>query len=171
MMTALTVWSTGLYIMWHKARHRLPLKNEPEVPRGWRAMAELSRTIERDLGSRGIDIATMEDWQVKREIRKQLRGGAISLDARLANSTYRTWPAFLTWVRKEKWWVLAWLCIIATSMLPFFLGGIHTCIVLWTVGGLFWAVVWLGNTGGSRAFMLAVAALVSITISTAVWGT
>ena len=92
MLVLLLIWSTGLCIMWDKAYHRLDLRGEPEVPRGWRAIIELSRTMERELDSAGIDFTILTDRQIKKDICERLRGGAVSLDPRLVEQHRKTGP-------------------------------------------------------------------------------
>ena len=103
MLVTLIVWSTGLYIMWYKSHCRLPLEDELETPRGWRAAFKLVHAMEQDLGPKGINLDKFTDSEAKRQIRKRLHGGAVLFEARLENPDYRTWPAFLSWARREKW--------------------------------------------------------------------
>ena len=88
--------------MWYKSYCRLPLQDEPEVPRGWRAVLELSHAMERDLLHEGIDLAQITDHKAKSEISSRLHGGAVSFNARLARPDYRFWPVFRSWARRDK---------------------------------------------------------------------
>ena len=172
MLLALFIWSTGLWVMWHSARHRLPLKNEPEVPRGWRAVLELSRAMERELLLAGIDVTTMTDRQAKREIRRRLRGGHVSFDARLTDPGYGLWSAFIAWVRREKWWIFFFFAMMAVSVaLDLSILMTWTFVIsvgCWTAGGAYFMVLWVGTTVGSRVFMLAIAGLIGFVIGASV---
>ncbi len=74
---ALILWTTGIYTMWRKARFQLPLAGYPQVPRGWAAVLELGRAIEQELCRNGIDTKALTDRQLRREIRKYLKGGSV----------------------------------------------------------------------------------------------
>ena len=169
MLLALFIWSTGLWVMWHSARHRLPLKNEPEVPRGWRAVLELSRAMERELLLEGIDVTTVTDRQAKREIRRRLRGGHVSFDARLTDPGYGLWSGVIAWIRREKWWIVFFCAMMAVWVALGLSNSMSVIFVAcFTVGCVYFIVLWVGTTVGSRVFMLAVAGLIGVVIGASV---
>lgn len=159
MLVILLIWSTGLCILWQKAHHRLDLKDEPEVPRGWRAVLEISRAMERELAPAGIDVTKMTDSQARKEIRERLRGGAVSLDPRLAKPELGNWPAIREWMRRDRWWIVAFALVWCSSLV--LLMSVCIRLVLWYVSGGILAIISLGTTTGSRVIMLVFLGLVS----------
>ncbi|MBE3044269.1 hypothetical protein IMZ48_17210 [Candidatus Bathyarchaeota archaeon] len=172
MLVALLVWSTGLWIMWYKAYCRLPLQDEPEVPRGWRAVQELSRAMEWELVPKGINLSQVTDRKAKREIRRRLRGGAVSLDALLARPDYRFWPAFRSWAWRDKWWLVAFCSFLTLFLTRLFVdqgpdspGSLYSLTPIFmtlTIAVVF--VVLIGTTDGSRVFILAFVCLAVVFI-------
>ncbi|KAK3389927.1 hypothetical protein B0H63DRAFT_446085 [Podospora didyma] len=73
----LILWTVGMFIMWQKAHFQLPLHGYPEVPRGWRAIKELSRSLEAEMASNKIDFDALTDRELTRQIRKHLNGGSV----------------------------------------------------------------------------------------------
>lgn len=163
LLIVLFIWTTGICMMWFKNRRHLPLQDESEVPRGWRAVQELSRAMERELLPKRIDVTKATDRETKRKIRKRLRGGTISLHGTLTKPDYRTWPAFWSWAWREKWWMVVLFSVVGASI------GVSYCIdnlllfmSLWTLVGLIPVVIWLGTTVQSRVFMFMVSLLVVV---------
>lgn len=165
MILALFIWSTGLYIMWYRNRRHLPLEDEPEVPRGLRALLELSQAMERQLTSEGIDLRKVTDREAKRETRKRLHGGAVSLNSRLAKPANRTWASFLSWLWREKWWIAFYFGVLALGVMATFVWGDFTSvIILCTLSGVIPVVLWLGTMIGSRVLMLVVVCFVLVVV-------
>jgi hypothetical protein len=169
MLIMLLTWSLGIFVIWFKAHRRLPLQGAPEVPRGWRALLELSSAITKELTAADIDITALTDRQLKREIRRRLRGGSVSPPLKLSQPQYRfrtalpRWAkkALPRWAKKEAWWVaaLSATAALATPITRDYMikdKRLSLPIFCWClVSELFLAMV-VGRTARSRFFMLAV---------------
>ncbi|KAK0707852.1 hypothetical protein B0H67DRAFT_647991 [Lasiosphaeris hirsuta] len=101
------VWTAGLYALYLAAHLQLPLVDTPEIPRGWRAVMLLGDTIRRELDAHGIDPDRVTDKQLKRMVRRQLRGGRVSMPHQLANPSRGFRQAWRQWLAREKWWLVS----------------------------------------------------------------
>ena len=165
MIISLILWTIGTTIMWFSGHRVLPLVDEPEVPCGWRAVAEMARAMDRELVPEGIDITAMTDKQVKQEVRKRLQGGAVSFEHHtLSRGPSGLWRGLWAFVKEEKGWVAMFVVCLAialamagvqdtdiatatTQALGFSFGSLAGCTVF---------VVWLGSTLGSRLLVFVV---------------
>lgn len=180
MLIALFLWSVGTAMMWYEGHRRLPLVSEPEIIHGWRAIVELARAMESELRAADMDITTMTDDAVKREVGKKLRGGAISYEEkRLSRGGGQgRWKVFLGWVRKEKWWIGGCAVCVGVGLglaRPWFGSRVEESlrslgIVFWSAAVLIVGVLWLGSTVGSRLLMLVVSVAVAAIICFSVRG-
>lgn len=170
---ALLIWSIYIRTIWQNAHSRLVPADEPGVPSGWRAVSELFRSMEAEFSRVGIDVTTMTDSRAKREIRERLNGGTVSFQQHQLPECSGL-SAFLAWLCKEKWWIIAFFtCAAATIVVLFkvlfrymWLGGIITTNVLlgWLVLSV-GLVVWIGTTTGSRLIMLLALGLLGIPVA------
>ncbi|KAI5925774.1 hypothetical protein F4810DRAFT_658176 [Camillea tinctor] len=173
-MTALLfIWTIGTYIMWLKARFQLPLEGQPEVPRRWKSILVLAEAINQELVENSIHIQSMTDRQIEREIYKKLKGGTLSFDIPLRRSGYSFRRGLWRWLKREKWWCVAWFCSsLSVLSVPL--------VVLWP----FWFVIpsvpyWfcfstlfaisVGTTKKSRFLLLAASNPVSWLFITPAW--
>lgn len=175
MVTALFAWSIYIRIVWHKANRRLQAIDKPAVPSGWRAVLELSRSMEAELSNEGIDVMSMTDSKAKREIRERLNGGAVSFKQyHLSRKDRALLSASLAWLRKEKWWVGSFVLCVAmipailcpvlatgTSVWPAVVAAIFLGWMALSVG----LVAWIGTTRGSRLVMLLGMGLVGVPVA------
>ncbi|KAI0181064.1 hypothetical protein GGR52DRAFT_522730 [Hypoxylon sp. FL1284] len=73
----LMIWTMGIYAMWRKAQVSLAVLGQPEVPRGWRSILIMAEQMNRELKAVRIDPHHLTDRQLKKEIKKLLRGGSV----------------------------------------------------------------------------------------------
>ena len=156
--------------MWYKSQGHLPLRYTPEVPRGLRALRELSEATEKELPLAKIELDEVTDGQARRQIRKRLGGGAVTLDVLLNSPEQRRFrDVFIEWVRREKWWLAALVLTISISMLAAFVadgeGATAVTILLWILDGGMVVVLCLGTTVGSRLLMMVVPGLVGVGVA------
>ncbi|KAI1632356.1 hypothetical protein F4809DRAFT_653374 [Biscogniauxia mediterranea] len=97
----------GTYIMWLEARFQLPLEGQPEVPRRWKSILALAEAINKELMESGVQIESMTDRLVRREIYKTLKRGAVSFGVPLTRSGYSFRRGLWEWLQREKWWCVA----------------------------------------------------------------
>lgn len=156
MMVAIFIWSTGITIMWAKAHSRLPLVDEPEVPQGWHGVVELSRSIESELLTAGLDVTAVTDSKAKREIRKRLRGGAVTFEGRrLSKPDYRFRTELMKWLKGAAWWLGAFAACAAVASVCVVVDPSRIAMIpFWTVAGSIAAALWLGTTMGSRLLIV-----------------
>ncbi|KAK3348951.1 hypothetical protein B0T25DRAFT_503842 [Lasiosphaeria hispida] len=84
----LILWTVGTFIMWVKAHFRLPLHDYPEVPRGWRAIRELSHAMDAEFDRNDIDADAVTDDELKKAIRKHIKGGSVVFRGTLERSKH-----------------------------------------------------------------------------------
>ncbi|RYC58451.1 hypothetical protein CHU98_g7765 [Xylaria longipes] len=114
-LALLLTWSVGTYRLWAKARSILPPQEQPEQRRGLKALLLLAETTRGELERHGIDVHSLTNKELKREIHKTLNGGSISFNICLGDiqSPRRS---LLKWVARElHWWLLNAGLIVAGS--------------------------------------------------------
>jgi len=154
--------------MWYRSTRLLPLIDEPEVPRGWRAVIELSRALETELASEGVDIRTLTDRQLKKVIAKRLKGGSVTFRSPLKYPDYKHWSAFISWIKREKWWILAFclsglpigLAVIKFESIPIMITTTLTSSIL--LAGKF------GHSTKSRVFLMSILFMTGLIIGLAI---
>lgn len=168
MLVCLGVWSCGLWLMWYRSTCLLPLVGEPEVPSGWRAVIELARALETELASEGIDIRKLTDRQLKKVIAKHLKGGSVTFRSPLKHPDYKHWPTFISWIKREKWWILVFclsglpiaLAVIKMHSIPIIITTTFTSSIL--LAGKF------GHSLKSRVFMISILFMTGLIIGLAI---
>ncbi|KAI1494595.1 hypothetical protein F5X96DRAFT_616716 [Biscogniauxia mediterranea] len=93
----------GTYIMWLEARFRLPFEGQPEVPRRWKSILAPAEAINKELMESGVQIESMTDRQIGREIYKVIKGGVVSFGVPLPRSRYSFRRGLWEWLKREKW--------------------------------------------------------------------
>ncbi|KAI8626410.1 hypothetical protein F5Y19DRAFT_222498 [Xylariaceae sp. FL1651] len=135
----LIIWTPGTYAMWLKAHVCLPLKHQPERPRGMRALLLLAEKVSKQLAESGINPNTMKNRELKREIKDQLKQGSVSFGFSLRTGFTRR--DFKSWVRRDLGW-----CIVA----GLFCAGI---VITYYTYFLLFIVFTLEAAGKSRVFL------------------
>ncbi|KAI1770104.1 hypothetical protein F4818DRAFT_433974 [Hypoxylon cercidicola] len=169
MVALLFVWTIGISVMWLRARHRLPLRGHPEVPKGWKAVILLAEAMDKELLEAEIDAHSLRDQEVKNQIRNHLQGGSIRFDACLTRREVSFRRGFRNWFKynrlleqtyANKWWLTIALVSTAPvlgSMMSglynqpggVFLLSIFGCVILGVLSALA-----IGSTLRSRLFMM-----------------
>ena len=171
MILSLLLWTIGTTIMWFSGHRVLPLVDEPEVPCGWRAVAEMARAMERELVPEGIDITAMTDKQVKQEVRKRLKGGAVSFENHaLSRGPSGLWRGIWAFAKEEKGWVA--MLVVSLAIALAMAGSQDMDIARATAQALGISfgslaattafVVWLGSTLASRLLVFFVLNIIII---------
>lgn len=110
------IWTIGISIMWLAAHLKLPLRDHPEVPQGWKAVILLAQAIDKELPDADIDAHALKDRQVKHEIQKHLRGGSIRFDAYLTQNESKSIESLrnhiLEQTHRNRWW---WMFLIVAT--------------------------------------------------------
>lgn len=166
-------------MIWREARRRLS-HGGPDAPSGWRAVIELSRSMETELSAGNTNVMAISDQKTKREMRKRINDGAVSFTE---YQIFGVSPARLSaskWFRREKWWVVAFCaCVTAgppVACLSLLCGPDSSCRnsrwILIVIGSFVaWmalsvgVVVWVGSTRGSRFVLLLVLGLVGVPVA------
>lgn len=172
MLITLFIWSIGTAIMWYKGHRRLPLVDQPEVSNGWHAVMDLARAMEAEFRTANVDVTAMTDAKIKREVRKNFRGGSVSFTGcQLSRGEGELGPVVWAWLKKEKWWfgvMVSSTCVAFAGYLSGLLRNYHGWLgivgpVCWSIGGILAVVLSLGTTLGSRVCMSSILALAVIT--------
>ncbi|KAI6083072.1 hypothetical protein F4821DRAFT_245572 [Hypoxylon rubiginosum] len=119
----LFIWTIGISIMWLRARHRLPLRGHPEVPKGWKAVILLADAMDKELMEADIDAHALRDQQVKNKIQKYLQGGSVRFDAHLTRKKVNIRREIRNWFKHNRLLELTyvnrwWLIGIILSVVP-----------------------------------------------------
>lgn len=109
--------------MWLRARHRLPLRGHPEVPKGWKAVILLADAMDKELMEADIDAHALRDQQVKNKIQKYLQGGSVRFDAHLTRKKVNIRREIRNWFKHNRLLELTyvnrwWLIGIILSVVP-----------------------------------------------------
>ena len=102
MVIALFIWMNYTHAIWHKIRRRLPPHDKLEVTCGWRAVLELSRSMDAELLAKGIDVVNTTDRDARHKVRGRLMGGSVSLEQYQLPSLSLL-SSSIEWLREEKW--------------------------------------------------------------------
>ncbi|TRX93468.1 hypothetical protein FHL15_005743 [Xylaria flabelliformis] len=104
----LIIWTSGTCLLRYQTHKFPPLQDQPERPRGLRALVLLAEAVKSGLEANGIDPHTLTDRQLNRLIYKNLKGGSASFGfpPRKKRAYNRR---FLQWATKN----LGWLVIAA----------------------------------------------------------
>ncbi|KAI0394875.1 hypothetical protein F5Y17DRAFT_231845 [Xylariaceae sp. FL0594] len=142
LLILLLTWSTYTYILCHKAQRFLPLEDEPERPRGLRALLLLAAVVKEELEVNHVDPHAMTNQQLKRYIYKKLKGGSASFSFTLHGRKADRRPSILRRVAQCLWLLLF---VGATIVSPIYSPAYSVFFVL-----LPGAAYFLGTTTKSR---------------------
>lgn len=165
MLICLGIWSCGLCLIWFRTTRLFSLINEPKVPYGWRAATDLVGSLETDLAKEGIDIFGLTDRQLKKKVAKDLNGGSMMLRSPLQQDLkYKYWSAFKSWIKKERWWILAF-CL---SGVPIAVAVIRYDTISTMATTAFTSSLYLGGKLGhstkSRVFLISILCITGLSI-------
>ncbi|KAI0543541.1 hypothetical protein F4679DRAFT_568346 [Xylaria curta] len=156
----LITWTGGTCLLRYQTRKFPPLQDEPERPRGLRALILLAEAIKTDLDANGINPHTLTNKQLNRLIYKNLKGGSASFGFPCRKE--RISRRFLQWAKQD----LVWLAIAAASV----------GVWLWR-GPVFYPLppittfmaYFIGTTTKSRLFLFAVLVPIPLILWATVW--
>lgn len=127
----LLVWTIGICSMWWEAYFTMKLRSrqKDDIAGRHRAVIELAAAMQRAMELYGMETHTMSEKKLEENVKKKLRGGAISYA--YATQTPQCYSvvghgkdliAFLkktnikstlwSWIKKELWWLLSGIFLI-----------------------------------------------------------
>lgn len=148
----LFTWTSGTCVLRYRTHRFPPLQDQPERPRGVRALLLLAGAIESELEASGIDPHKTTDKQLNRHIYKDLKGGSTSFGFPQRSKNAYGRP-ILHWVKHN----LGWFVIAIGLGVTLFL-----YIILFLVP-LFIAILsayLIGTTRKSRLFLAAIQVII-----------
>ncbi|KAI3332228.1 hypothetical protein HD806DRAFT_479848 [Xylariaceae sp. AK1471] len=143
----LTIWTSCTCILRHRTRLFLPLQDQPERPRGLRAVLLLAEAIKSELEASGINPHTLTNKRLKRQINKQLKGGSISFGLPPTRRNIHTRRNLMQWVKRDLVWLItaATFAVFSYFVSPPIVFPILSLLILWAY--------FVGTTTKSRLFL------------------
>ncbi|KAI0857336.1 hypothetical protein F4860DRAFT_517918 [Xylaria cubensis] len=154
----LIIWTSGTCLLRYQTHKFPPLQDQPERPRGLRALILLAEAVKSDLEANGIDPHTLTNRQLNRLIYQNLKGGSASFGFRRRKKHVRL--RFLQWAKQDLGWQAIAAVLVGVSL---GFGGLLFPLLL--VVNLM--AYFIGTTTKSRLFFF----IVLIPIPFIVWAT
>lgn len=176
----LNVWALVIYLVWLKGRLTLRMLGCPCVPNEYRAILDLSESLNTELHKNGYDPTQLNSQEICSVVRKYLKGGSMRLPLPFETSIYRLVQGFWAWLRKEGIWSIIGgiLAVIALSLsLHLYEAAFRYASLGWYDVDLFVVWLWsfcllftfayvlainLGSTFTSRVSLIAVGGVLSV---------
>ncbi|KAI1737957.1 hypothetical protein F4680DRAFT_426655 [Xylaria scruposa] len=143
----LIIWTTGTCLLRYQTNRYPPLQDQPERPRGLRALILLAEAVKSDLEANGINPHTLTNKQLNRLIYKNLEGGSATFGFPYRKKYINV--RFLQWAKRDLGWLVVAAVLVGVS---FGFGGLFYPLLLLTT--LMAYIV--GTTTKSRLFLFTV---------------
>ncbi|KAI0182319.1 hypothetical protein EV127DRAFT_355165 [Xylaria flabelliformis] len=144
----LITWTSGTCLLRYQTHKFPPLQDQPERPRGLRALILIAEAVKSDMKANGVDLHTLTNRQLNRLIYKNLKGGSASFGfpPRKKRAYNRR---LLQWAKQDLGWLAIAAGLVVVSKVC---GGIlYPLLLLMILMAYF-----IGTTTKSRIFHFAV---------------
>ncbi|KAI0527840.1 hypothetical protein F5B22DRAFT_6514 [Xylaria bambusicola] len=155
LILVLILW-TGCTCLFQYYTRRFPtLEDQPERPRGLRAILLLARAADDELKANGINPHSLTDKHLKRQVYKSLKGGATSFGFPLRKKSARS--SISEWMKRDLPWVISAIALAVALSLWMVVFILPPLLFFPLSLAIFWAY-FIGTTIKSR-FLLALCLL------------
>ncbi|KAI1173350.1 hypothetical protein F4777DRAFT_558166 [Nemania sp. FL0916] len=155
----LNIWTWGTCLLMYKTCRFPPLQDQPERPRGLRALLLLAEIINAEFGPNNINPHRLKSKELNEQIYKTLKGGSASFGFPPRKKEVHRRRA---WMKENLGWLLTVIALIGSSL-----------ILFWGLFPLLSAAILsaylIGTTNKSRLLLAAVFCIILFLIWVPLW--
>lgn len=157
----LLMWTTGILIMWSRAKVTMHERGRNTSSGEHKAVLELASAMRMELSNQDVDLTQSAEEAIERRIRDVNGGRVLYASPLLVKPPART--GVIVWFTREKWWLLATsvsFTITATIWLFDF------WLMIWWIGPTFGLIMSLefGSTNSSRSSVVLIWTILSVLV-------
>jgi hypothetical protein len=162
MLVFLTIWTTGIYIMWLSAHSTMKRQGGKQVAGEFKAILELANAMQSQLishrGNSEDDIITLSESELRRRVVQDLRGGAISYKTPQSSQVEHNcgdagWEAVAAFLDRDVGWLTALVVSACASIVVGVCDLLPMLIVFVGITVSFIVAVCIGSTHESKGII------------------